>query len=669
MKKEITRGTIGYRMNNFMILSKGVLAKMLVKNTDYSTWVFSSSFNSKFNYNSKYLFEYVLKNEPDICPLYVINDEDTRVKMQKQYGEKYFVETKSFEGIKKVLRAGVWFTSAGMPVYGHGLNKKRLIVNLWHAVPIKKQALMENNLNVLARLYFKYLFSSNYTYVLTTSEKLTGIMAEMFGIEKDKVKVWGQPRNDTIFRENNREEILSSLYGELPVYKKIILYAPTYRDNTETVFFPFADYEAEGLEAFLEENDIIIFIRCHQSEANRNKMNLGNRVRLMNQDKVVDIMEIINIFDMLITDYSSIYVDYLLTEKPIMFLPYDIEYYNEDRGLNFDYDSTTPGPKPDTFGKFKEETLRLLRNKDYYSSERHDSNLFFNEFNRESSPYICSEVMKEIGMNKTIVSLSFDDGREDTYRVAYDIMKRHGLIGTVHVTTGYVDGTWENGRFSSSAGPMTVEQLKEMRAFGFEISSHGDKHVTEKQDLKESIKKLKDWDLIDEQAGFSIPKSQMTLQEKPMFADFLRQNGILYMRGGRSRKCYSLGLKAFYAMYNVTKLQKFYDLFNRNNLMALGGENRFSRYDLLSVVIRRDDNPLMVSKFIERNAAGRNWIILMIHGIQNEGDENFEKDQWCWSADKFEQLCSQLKAMSDSGLISVITIQDVVRECEVQYEG
>ena len=61
---------------------------------------------------------------------------------------------------------------------------------------------------------------------------------------------------------------------------------------------------------------------------------------------------VLGIFDLLVTDYSSIYIDYLLTEKPIVFLPYDKEQYLEGRGMNFGYDEVTPGPKPETMRSF-----------------------------------------------------------------------------------------------------------------------------------------------------------------------------------------------------------------------------------------------------------------------------------------------------------------------------
>ena len=113
----------------------GLIKTQLVKNKkkrkpDPRVWIFSSTDNSHYNYNSRYLFEYVRAELPEITPYFVINDDQLRRKLSEQYGEKYFIETNSGQGIQKVLEAGVWFTSAGLPVYGTHLNRDRVIVNL-----------------------------------------------------------------------------------------------------------------------------------------------------------------------------------------------------------------------------------------------------------------------------------------------------------------------------------------------------------------------------------------------------------------------------------------------------------------------------------------------------------------------------------------------------------
>ena len=95
-------------------------------------------------------------------------------------------------------------------------------------------------------------------------------------------------------------------------------------------------------------------------------------------------------------------------------------------------------------------------------------------------------------MRKLTVTLSFDDGRLDTYTNAYRIMKKYNLYGTIHVITGYVDGSFTR-QLSGSDNALTIENLIEMENTGWEISSHGDQHITEKKDFLQSIEKLKKW--------------------------------------------------------------------------------------------------------------------------------------------------------------------------------
>ncbi|MGN1183628.1 MAG: CDP-glycerol glycerophosphotransferase family protein, partial [Oliverpabstia sp.] len=110
-----------------------------------------------------------------------------------------------------------------------------------------------------------------------------------------------------------------------------------------------------------------------------------------------DIMEVLNIFDMLITDYSSIYIDYLLTGKPVMFLPYDREEYLKERGMNFDYDQVTPGPKPKTLKEFLNSVYELLYNHNSYGQQRADVNRFFNEIQEPCCEKICEKVKSLTG--------------------------------------------------------------------------------------------------------------------------------------------------------------------------------------------------------------------------------------------------------------------------------
>lgn len=358
-------------------------------------WVFSSVHNRTFNYNSSYLFLYVKEHCPQIHPYYVMNDDKKREELGEKYGKEYFLDGKTMAGIRKILSCKVWFTSTAPPLYGVGFRKKYVILNLWHGIPLKKIGMEQENLSWFTRKYYKYLFADNYEGVVTTSSHLVHIMSRSFLVEPERIKVWGQPRNDVLFSSNSEGKGLEEVFsGELPPYEKVVLYAPTFRDHEPTQLFPFQDMDRERLCQWLEEKKIFLCIRLHLYDQTGYQWiqeldRTGSRIRFLNEDRTVDIMEALKEFDLLITDYSSIYMDYLLTGKPVLFLPYDQEEYLKDRGMNFPYDQVTPGPKPKTFQEFLNSMEDLLYNHDGYVRQRESVNNFLNEIQRPCCADIC----------------------------------------------------------------------------------------------------------------------------------------------------------------------------------------------------------------------------------------------------------------------------------------
>ena len=117
------------------------------------------------------------------------------------------------------------------------------------------------------------------------------------------------------------------------------MYAPTWRNKHKTTFFPFADFSLNRLEDFLEKHKMIICLRTHQLDINNaTNYTACKRILLLNEDKVADIMAILNIFDGLISDYSGIIFDFLLLDRPIILLPYDESEYISERNVNFDFE-------------------------------------------------------------------------------------------------------------------------------------------------------------------------------------------------------------------------------------------------------------------------------------------------------------------------------------------
>ena len=88
------------------LLKAELVSLRVTKKPDPGIWIFSSTDNAHYNYNSRYLFEYVKDNLPKITPYFVINDEKLRKKLGDKYGEQYFIETCSVEG--SCLRHRSW---------------------------------------------------------------------------------------------------------------------------------------------------------------------------------------------------------------------------------------------------------------------------------------------------------------------------------------------------------------------------------------------------------------------------------------------------------------------------------------------------------------------------------------------------------------------------------
>lgn len=372
-------------------------------------WVFSSVHNRAFNYNSRYLFCYVKEHCPRIRSYYVTEDPQVQRELADRYGKECVIDTSKLAGIRKVLSCQVWFTSTAPPLYGVGFRKKYRIYNLWHGIPLKTIGMEQKNLSSITRAYYRYFFADNYTGVLTTSHHLTSLMSRSFLVEPERIRIWGQPRCDCLFKKTDAWEIFRDIFGKtesaVPAFENAILYAPTFRDHGETRLFPFPEFEEnedgrEQLEAFLEKHQLFLCIRMHLyddtsygwlTEMDRS----GSRIRFLNEDRAEDVMEVLGCFDLLITDYSSIYLDFLLTDRPIVFLPYDRSEYLADRGLNFDYDQMTPGPKPESFAEFCCWLDSLTTGEDPWKEERLRVKRFFYETDGPCCELICQQVEKE----------------------------------------------------------------------------------------------------------------------------------------------------------------------------------------------------------------------------------------------------------------------------------
>ena len=353
--------------------------------------IFTSTGNTKYDHNSKYFFEYFLKYYPDFDVKYVINEPNLKNNLEEKIGN-YFINTNSIKGMLYSLKAYTWITSSiELPVGGIFQRINRLVIHLGHGTPLKNIGFLEKNISTLKKVYY-ILIKNNFSYVLSTSYDFDKIMSKFLNIPLKRIFTNGQPRLDSIFEK--KEDILNRVF-KVEKNMKNILYAPTWRQDSETKLFPFSDFNEKEIENFLEDNKINIFLRVHpdfETEIDEKLLKIKG-IYVLNSKVVKDISEYLSCFDLLITDYSSIFIDYLLLDKPILFLPYDFENYNEEIGFTVDYMSHTPGPKSYTFKSFKNEIIELLNNNEYFYKERIKDKTFYNLYTDNKN---CERVSKFI---------------------------------------------------------------------------------------------------------------------------------------------------------------------------------------------------------------------------------------------------------------------------------
>ncbi len=343
---------------------------------------------SKNNFydNTKSMFLYLIKHT-DYDVKYVINDKKKCMDLNKQYSNR-FISLNTKEGKKFLKDADLWLLDGGMPTKNIFYMRNKKIINFWHGVPLKKIAMQAHHGLDRIRMFLQLiLFRHFITAYVTTSKNIVDVMANSFLLPKSKIKVLGQPRNENIHKNIGKDDF-SIFYKDIKFDSKFILYAPTWRKsqygasfNEEVSFFPFTEMDMQDFDEFLETNNLTLFLRPHPLE--ELDFEETKNIKILDLNKLENINDYLNIFDMLIADYSGIYIDYLLLQKPILFLAYDVKKYEDIRGFNFDYNTVSPGPKPINYHDFKKEILALLNDINYFRKERLKVNDFFNEVKSE----------------------------------------------------------------------------------------------------------------------------------------------------------------------------------------------------------------------------------------------------------------------------------------------
>lgn len=244
-------------------------------------------------------------------------------------GEKVKTDTISF--YKYVLKARVWVTNTTMTraLSFSGINTFSL--NTWHGTAIKKIGK-----DAILGSAFVAKGSSGQSIFLGQGEYDQMVFSNAFGIAEDSIKIVGLPRNDELVCGdiNDRIRNLRKRFS-IPEGKKVILYAPTFRE-----------YDRDGADCVMMlpidlmkwerdlGNQYVLLIRAHHAVVKT--MNIIDNNFIKNVSSYPHLNDLMVLSDMLISDYSSIFFDYSILGKPMLCFSYDYDRYEKERGMYFD---------------------------------------------------------------------------------------------------------------------------------------------------------------------------------------------------------------------------------------------------------------------------------------------------------------------------------------------
>lgn len=355
-----------------------------------------------FSDNSKAFYDYIATQKMDYELVWLVREKNY-LDFLKNKGVKVFC-FRSFKGLMKLLLSKYIITTH--IVFLFKSNQQKLI-NLWHGMTFKTMGFLDKT-ETRKSLKLLKIQNKNTDVLISTSQNMKNAMSACFYIDPRKIIITGQPRNDIFFRKDDQKHIFKIFSKEyLSKFSKLLLYAPTFRQRkdifckridgnifkTDIFRFNGIDDYHEKLENFLDENNFLLIIKLHPFEEElfikkgiklpKNVMILKNRSLVENNLIINDILKYI---DILLTDYSSTYFDFLLLNRPIIFVVPDLDKYRSARSFALEpFSFWMPGKIVKTFEELK-NSISLYNNDFNIDQEKREMiNSLVNKYNDGNS--------------------------------------------------------------------------------------------------------------------------------------------------------------------------------------------------------------------------------------------------------------------------------------------
>jgi CDP-glycerol glycerophosphotransferase len=334
------------------------IANLLPKNK--KTWVFGAWFGQRYSDNPKAFFEYINHHQTHVNAIWISKDPHV-IAHVRELGFKSYSET-SLLGLWYQLRAKYAFVCQALQddLYSPCIGKQTKVVNLWHGLPLKKimydvfgdKVNTKNKWGRFVDAITPYDKIRN-DYLIATSIETQNTLSQAFRLPKNRTLITGFPRNDVLLK--------SSILAEDKLFECI--YMPTFRGGMGTECDLFAQYgfDVQEIDATLKANHIALTLRMHP--VNKPPKYIIEEISHSSNisiDSTADIFDTIADYDCMVTDYSGGYFDFILTGRPVLFAPFDLEKYKQqERDLYYSYEDVTLKPYAYNWAELIENIVKI----------------------------------------------------------------------------------------------------------------------------------------------------------------------------------------------------------------------------------------------------------------------------------------------------------------------
>ena len=386
----------------FYIITKiySVVHKLI--KTDEKTIIFIAYLGKGYMCNPKYIHQYLLQDSrfKDFKFIWALKDASIDINGAKT------IKYRSLEYFYYLAKSKFWIVNCKLPKYC--LKKENQVyIQTWHGTPLKQLAhdidVNENTVFYRSKQSREEMVQSydddviKYDYLISPNSYTTDIFESCFKIDKSKIKEYGYPRNDYLVNLTQNE--INNLKNRLsiPKEKKVILYAPTWRDNNfnDKGYVFNLEVDFKKWKSYLGEEWVVLF-KPHYLISNKFDLSeVSDFVKVFKEN--IDINELYAVSDMLITDYSSVFFDYSILNRPICFYMYDLKDYEENlRGLYLDIHKDLPGPICEN----EKDLLEIIKNKTY------ENDYYKNKLNKFSDKFMEKGISSKLIADNIILKMN-----------------------------------------------------------------------------------------------------------------------------------------------------------------------------------------------------------------------------------------------------------------------